>query len=153
VLIECPKCFSRVLPMTDHRCPSCQRDTRAAKVAELSSVRLRAGASLPDVCIHCGNFAANRVDFRDKVSSGGVNILIRAVVMLFSPIWYALLDREMRGESRDVAFRLPICSLCVQRKRTITPQYVNFEHHTLTLLVHSEFAAALAEQDVNEEGE
>ena len=129
--------------MADDRCPSCLGDTRVAKARTLSSVQLRAGAIVPDVCIHCGNFTADRSDFTHERTIGGENILLRLLVFVWNPIWYVVAGKNLTGESRSASFSVPICSLCRRAGRTVQPKFVNSEHRTLTLIVHSDFAAAL----------
>lgn len=144
-IIACPHCLSRVLPMANGRCPSCQRDTRAAKRSTSSKVTLRAGAPLPEVCVCCGDPAAARVTVHETQSDGRLAWPLRLASVLINPILYAVAERDLTERRSEMDVELPICLLCRDTREPPKPSYANFARRELTFVVHDRFAAALAE--------
>jgi hypothetical protein len=63
MLIDCPHCYTRVVPKVDGTCPACQKDTNDLAGADLSrtSIRVGQGDVLPSVCCDCGYQTQRRV--------------------------------------------------------------------------------------------
>jgi hypothetical protein len=143
VLVECPHCYSKVLPMSDGRCPSCQKDTREAKKEALTKVQIGPDTHLPDVCVLCGTDALQRVDVREGYQTGDSNFLI-GVLLLFRPaLWFAA--DKARGEVKKLHVKVPVCGTCTTTRPRVRPTYVNFEQREMSFLVHADFADALRE--------
>src|SRR5689334_3116679 len=87
-LIDCPSCFTQVLPKRDGTCPSCGESTvaqrgpgegdgpyRASAVApgaERASVDVGRGANVGDLCFQCGVATDQRVLVRRELRRGGI---------------------------------------------------------------------------------
>jgi hypothetical protein len=145
MLLDCPHCHRRVLPMSDFSCPACRGDTRAETVDDRSEVRLAPGDDLPPLCMACGQPTIDRVSIQEQVTIGGHSWLFQLFLMLTSPSWFAADRRAIEGKTSQFSMRIPVCKTC-QGRAELQPSYVNFEHRTATFLVHGAFARALREQ-------
>jgi hypothetical protein len=131
--------------MSDGRCPSCQKDTREAKIEALTKVQIQPDMRLPDVCVVCGMAALQRIEVREGYQTGDSNFLI-ALLLLFRPtLW--LLAGKARGDVKKLRLSVPVCIICVKTRPRIRPTHVNFEHREMSFLVHTDFADALRKVD------
>lgn len=151
MLIDCPHCRSRVLPMADERCPSCMRDTRAPKADPYSVLRIAVGDELPGLCVLCGHDAKHDVSLVERQTLGGESFFLKAILLLASPIRFFRAGPEVHGKRYELAMTVPICSACLESGARPRPKHVNFEQRIVTLLVHDKFAAAFRGEEPPEE--
>lgn len=142
MIIACPNCHSRVLPMADERCPSCLADTRAPKTTPLTSLQLTPGDELPSICVLCGSASADWFNLVEQETIGGENFLVKLIVFVFSPLRFARMPPELNGRTTELGLRLPLCATCKRADARPVPTFVNFARRTITLLVHDKFANA-----------
>lgn len=140
--VECPHCYSDVLPMADCRCPSCLADTRtlSSEGGLFTKVALQHQAqALPNICMLCGTPTQRKTRFHQKAkneryganptSSGG------AIGLLLT--W--LFDYASGKMYQEVALQVPQCEECHRRGRDLRVRHVDFDRRSVTFIVHRSF--------------
>src|SRR5438128_7771376 len=144
--VECPHCYSDVLPMADGRCPSCLADTRApsAEGGCFTKASLQHQAQgLPSVCIVCGMLTRRKTRFSQKAKNeryvanpaqggGGIGLLLA---------W--LFDYVSGKMHQEIVLEVPQCEECHQRGRCPRVKHLDFDRRIATFIVHRSFRRAL----------
>jgi hypothetical protein len=145
MVIDCPHCFTKVIPKPDGSCPACQGNTRVSRARpDYSACRVGHNAPLPPICCGCGQaadqyYAITSHSTEGRSEASGVTALLLAMISL--PMAIFMLLRGMQ-ETSVVQVKLPICPHCRQFGLP-TPQYVDFKNARMTFVVHKRLKEAL----------
>ena len=154
MLIDCPHCYTRIVPMSDGCCPACRKNTRETTGADLSrtSIRVSQGDVLPPVCCDCGLVTSRVVSvYRKNTPSGEPPTSFGAAIFaLFSlPLGLWLMLRGM-ANTTVAQTQMPQCDTCGTWGPP-EPRYVDFGNATMTFIVHSNLKDAMAGAVTNED--
>lgn len=145
MVVDCPHCFTKVIPKPDGTCPACQRNTQDGHARpDHSAVRVAHNAELPPLCCGCGQATDQYHTITNHSSEGraeGSGVLAFLVALLSLPMALFLLLRGIQ-ETSVVQVKLPICPHCRQFGLP-KPQYVDFKNARMTFVVHKRLKAAL----------
>jgi len=148
--IECPHCYTQVVPMAHGACPSCLKNVneRIGTDANKTSVTIRQGEPLPSCCVGCGE-ETDRVKKILKVvdlqrSDRGANFLVTLVGILCGLFTGLLFWRSggQRAIKLGVIMWLPLCSSCDKGKR-VKPRHVDFQREEMTFVASNSFVERL----------
>jgi hypothetical protein len=141
-VVECPHCFTRVIPKADGLCPACQQDTRqSGEAADRALIRVAQGDVLPPVCCDCGCETDRYVTVRAKTSRRAdrdTDFAAEDVVFTILLGWLFFLLRPFTrriAATETIQVKMPQCPPCGKRGLP-TPRYVDFDRATVTFLVH-----------------
>jgi hypothetical protein len=125
LIIECPHCHVRVLPMANNICPSCRNDMTDLEDVDLNEISLAIHESeaLPSFCYSCNRFTERVI----RVSSDGE-----------SDLEAALFGRPIPENTSNIIIYLPECEDCAQIKEPVKTS-ADYDHQTITLVVHKGF--------------
>lgn len=161
MLIDCPHCFTRVVPKADGTCPACQKDTRETAGGDLTraTMPVAQGDVLPPVCCHCGRDTRRCVAVSIEAAGKGQDLpgggtaisLLLSLASLFVSmlafliLWPVFVYRLLRGIAGTsvVEVRVPQCEVCAAYGDP-RPQRVDFENARMTLVVHKRLKEATA---------
>src|SRR6185503_18136020 len=141
MVIECPHCYVRIVPMGGGRCPACGKNTRDQSGADLTKTRmsLRAGEPLPDNCYLCDRATLRTVKWKCVVGdfgSGKLAMLMRLLGgILLPPLRHAAFS-PAESFVRRMKLRLPQCPACASKPEA---EYVDMDNYVATFLVHRDF--------------
>lgn len=140
-IVECPHCYTRVMPSSSGICPACQKNINERPALpdmtqELIDTRWRP----PAICMICGEPAEEHVDViftrvsptqGERIALGGafgaVLLLVRAL------LW--LIGRTLK---QRVAFSAPVC--CAHRSsQLLKPVEIDWSNGYFTFIVHRIF--------------
>jgi hypothetical protein len=138
MVIECPHCYKKVIPMQDGRCPGCGKNTKDTSNVNLNMTLLEIPQSspLPQICCLCGENAEGTVLIERSNAKGGESLFIRILVFVFSPMLY-LFGNGFQRTTTKLKIYLPSCSKC--SCGTFEPRHVDFENYSMTFAVHKKF--------------
>lgn len=145
---ECPHCHATVLLMSDQRCPACQKFANNPQGAtpHLTRITVEEGTVLPPICIACGVKTERREQLDSERSVGGEDGAVKALFFLFGvfnwELWLKMLSPSFQGEQQSLAVEFGRCEACASAG-PIHPVRVDFERHTMVLLVHRQIARTL----------
>ena len=146
MLIDCPHCYSHVLPKPDDRCPSCGHNVKDRRGADRTKAELvvKDSDNLPSICLTCGDPTDQtaRVRFH-KADPDDPDKEVAAVLMLVSlfAALLAYLVRPRRGIYIDM--RLPQCRSCKKQTGKPEPRHIAWDSRELTFVVHRKFRDAV----------
>ena len=148
MLINCPHCHTRIVPMSDGTCPACQKDTQDGAGLDLSrtSIHVNQGDVLPPICCECGQPTSRRVAVYRKASGRGEPSTILGLVVFALVSWPVGLYFTFRGlANKTIAqVRLPQCEACARRGPP-QPRYVDFGNARMTFIVHKNLKDAMTD--------
>lgn len=147
MMIDCPHCYTRIVPKPDGCCPACQGDTRDVPAKDLTQTPLRVsqGDILPPVCCECGCDTSNRVCVYRKTSGERDEPSTVTGTFIFLCIsWIVGLYMLLRGmaSARVVRVTMPMCETCAKHGPP-QPRHVDFENARMTFIVHKNLVGAL----------
>jgi len=126
VIIECPHCHTRVIPKPNNICPACQEDVTDTQNTDpnLVAFAIHESEDLPDHCFSCNNYTERII----RVSADDESGILTSIFGLPEP-----------EDTTNVVLYLPQCELCNELEKD--PQLVeaDYEHQTMTLVVHRGF--------------
>jgi hypothetical protein len=146
MLINCPHCYTRIVPKSDGSCPACQKNTQDTTGLDVSrtSIHVSQGDILPAVCCDCGQPTSRTVAVYRKSSGGDEpsTALGLAIIVLVS--WLAGLLLLLRGAAnKSVAqVKIPQCEACAERGSP-EPRFVDFANARMTFIVHKNLKDAM----------
>ncbi len=155
MIVECPHCYTNVLPSREGQCPACRNNVHDAPKADPSktSLTVRHGAELPSFCCGCGCPTDRYVKVLRKISHKKAQQdtslgLFLVLGLLFG--WIFWLIAWMRGDFRTrvgdvVVARMPQCKLCGANGAP-DPIRVNAEELRMTFVVHRQFKEKVLEK-------
>jgi ribosomal protein L32 len=125
LIVECPHCHVRVLPLANNICPACRSDMWDLEDVDPNQVAftIHESEELPSFCYSCDLYTERRI----RVSADKESALETALFGLASP-----------DKTTNVIIYLPQCDECGQWKE---PERIstNYDHQTITILVHKGF--------------
>jgi len=125
LVVECPHCHVRVLPLPNHICPSCRNDMTNLEGVDPNQVSLaiHEAEELPSFCYSCNRYTER---------------LIRVSADQESDLETALFGRSRSENTTNVIIYLPECEDCSNINEPVKTD-VDYDHQTITLLVHKGF--------------
>jgi len=125
IFVECPHCYTKILPLADNTCPACQGDLSDLTGVDPNRVSLLIHESeeLPSYCYSCNQYTEQQV----RVSGDHESILSKFFIGNVSP-----------EETTNVVIFLPQCELCSEIEDP-EPIEVDYEQQTMTFVVHTGF--------------
>lgn len=149
MIVECPHCHRKVLPLPDGECPSCRRDVwdSAGVNHSVTEAVVSAEERLPQCCIACGRYTSSVRRLRPRRPKPGPDAdRASPLLVLFGPpvlLIHALVVRLLRSRQERMDFSIPCCESCRKAGSEISPHYVNWRSHTVRLLVNRAFREKL----------
>ncbi len=150
--VECPHCYTTVMPSPAGVCPACRGDTRKPGAdPDTTALRVAQGEDLPPICCVCGGPADRKTAVTRSTKgdrSDDLPLLLKIAVGLFS--WPLGLYLMIRGVDRSsvVQVRMPQCDNCATLGAPVT-RYVDFRNATMTLLVHRKLKEAVKQSELS----
>lgn len=125
ILMECPHCFTKILPHADNTCPACQGDLSSLAGVNPNKVSflIHESEELPFCCYSCGQYTEQEV----RVSGDQESILSKFFMGDISP-----------EETSNVVIFLPQCQFCAEIEDP-EPVEVDYDNQTMTFAVHTRF--------------
>lgn len=121
--VECPRCFTTVLPMKDGICPACRKNlnTSTALSSKMTAVAISVDEELPPFCAMCGKDAG----IVGEMGGGWVG----------------------RGGDHmySMKIRLPFCQVCMNSNE-VRLMNIDAENYQAKVLVSKAFAEKLKER-------
>lgn len=137
MIVECPHCHTRVLPMANYICPACRGDISDISDVDpnVVSIIVRESDELPPYCHSCNSSTERSVKIKGEEESDLTRVFLAlAGIFFFRPKW-AL---EEETNTPNVIIYFPQCDECAQFGKP-APIQVDFENQTMTFLVHPGF--------------
>ena len=125
IFMECPHCYTKILPLADNTCPACQGDLSSLAGVNPNKVSflIHESEELPLCCYSCGQYTEDEV----RVSGDQESILSRFLMRDVLP-----------EETSNVIIFLPQCQFCAEIEDP-EPVEVDYESQTMTFAVHTRF--------------
>ena len=125
IIIECPHCHVKVLPLANNICPACRNDISDLQGVDQNQVALtiRESEELPSFCYACNRYTERRI----RVSADEESNLENMLFGLPKP-----------DKTTNVIIYLPQCEECAEWKE-VEQTGTDYEHQTITLVVHQGF--------------
>ena len=125
IIIECPHCHVRVLPLANNICPACRNDIYDLQDIAPNQVALtiRESEELPSFCYGCNRYTERRI----RVSADQESDLENALFGVLAP-----------NKTTNVIIYLPQCEECAKWKK-VEQTGTDYDHQTITLVVHPGF--------------
>jgi hypothetical protein len=125
LIVECPHCHVRVLPMANNICPSCRNDITDLEGVDPNEISLviHESEELPSFCYSCNRFTERVI----RVSSDRE-----------SDLETSLFGSPLPENTTNIIIYLPECEDCAQIKVPVKTS-ADYDHQTITLVVHKGF--------------
>ncbi|HXD11401.1 MAG TPA: hypothetical protein VN653_15150 [Anaerolineales bacterium] len=132
LVIECPHCHIKVLPMVNNICPSCHNDMTELEDTDPNQVSLviHEAEEFPSYCYSCNRYTER---------------YIRVSADRESDLEVALLGSPLPENTTNVIIYLPECENCSEIN-TPTKTGADYDHQTITLIVHKGFRDRVLQQ-------
>jgi len=142
VTIECPHCYTRVIPVGSNTCPSCRKnigDTRDTNPT-LTSMVIGESSLLPNQCYQCNAATTRLVTIRESAGFQGENFFAHVIIFVLGVLspGIALLAGTGQGTRRLLKIKMPQCENCGKIRKP-KPAHVNFETYQVRFIVHKDF--------------
>lgn len=147
MIIECPHCYSKVVPNPQGECPSCRKNTRDKNPQDVgrTSLTVAHAAALPKVCCRCAGETDAYVKITRKISrkkdpdSSSEPLWLLGLFLSWIFWLLALLRGDFRERFSDViVVHMPHCPRC-QAEQPLEPIRINSEELQMTFVVHQDF--------------
>ncbi len=124
-LVECPHCYTKILPLDDNTCPACQGDLSNLAGVDPNKVSflIYESEKLPSYCYSCNQFTEQEV----RVSGDQESILSKFLTGDVSP-----------EQTTNVVIFIPQCESCAEMEDP-EPVEVDYDLQTMTFVVHAGF--------------
>lgn len=146
MLIDCPHCFTRVVPKSNGLCPACQKDMRDTTRLDLAraSIRVSQGDVLPKICCDCGETTSRVVKVYQKHAAKEQPSSLAATLIFLLSSWAMGSWLFLRGmaETSVAEVAMPQCERCARRGDP-KPRYVDFSNARMTFVVHRNLKEAM----------
>jgi hypothetical protein len=125
VFVECPHCYTKILPLADNTCPACQGDLSNLDGVDTNKVSflIYESEKLPPYCYSCNQYTEQEV----RVSGDQESILSKF-----------LEGNVLPEQTTNVIIFLPQCEICAELEDP-EPVEVDYELQTMTFVVHTGF--------------
>ena len=147
MLEDCPHCYTRMIPMADGRCPSCQGDTDdcSSYDPDLAMVTVAQRQTLPNCCLVCGQTTDREVVLTlGSGSDVGTNIAISIAGIALSLLAGFGFAKTGGGDKQHMTIRVPVCPRCKGHPR-LEPRHLDFQNYQAKFLAHRRFGEAIKE--------
>lgn len=147
MIIECPHCFTSVVPAGSGECPACRSNVNDTEGLDRTktSLSVRCGSTLPEVCCGCGAATDRLVRVRSAIpKQGGESTWLIAIASLFGGLLGAMVQSSVDPNQRSgdvLVVDLPQCTLCAPQGNP-EPIRVNRDERVMTFVVHEDLKAA-----------
>jgi Zn finger protein HypA/HybF involved in hydrogenase expression len=124
LIIECPHCHARVIPLQNNLCPACREDIQYVQNTDFQRVAfaLHESEELPQYCHSC-NTATER--------------LIRISADEESTLETLIFGEKSPESTSNVIIYLPECENCSDLEIELVE--VDYDHQMMKIMVHKEF--------------
>ena len=120
MIVECPHCYSKVMPSVSGECPSCRHNIHDLQDVEPEKTALTISSCdrLPPVCCDCGNSTQRYVTVTRKVShkkepDSGAGVALILGMLVSWIFWIVAAVKGLRTRTQDlIIVELPQCELC-----------------------------------------
>jgi hypothetical protein len=147
MLVECPHCYTKVLPTADNICPACRKDINSLRNINpnLTSISFGERIILPSCCYSCGLDTQRLVTIREKVEIGGASSFEKLVLFWVNLRYkiYGWSTESGEGKKYDLSVKIPQCETCAKQNGKPVPNHVDFENRVVTFIVHKRFKVKL----------
>lgn len=151
MILECPHCFTTVMPNAAGECPSCRNDVRRAANSDSAKTSLTVGhlVSLPAICCDCGRETMRTVSIRRKIShrreyAPEPNVFVIGLIAGLAGLIVGLLRGGFSTRIGDtVIVRMPQCDRC-RSNGSPAPTHVNAEELQMTFIVHRDLKQSVS---------
>lgn len=125
VFVECPHCYTKIMPLADNTCPACQGDLSNLVGVDPNKVSflIHESEELPMYCYSCNQYTEQEV----RISGDQESILSKFLTGDISP-----------DQTSNVIIFLPQCESCAEIEDP-EPVEVDYENQTMTFVVHTGF--------------
>lgn len=125
IFMQCPHCFTKILPHADNTCPACQGDLSSLVGVNPNKVSflIHESEELPLCCYSCGQYTELEV----RVSGDQESIISKFFMGNVSP-----------EDTSNVVIFLPQCQFCAETEDP-EPVEVDYDNQTMTFAVHTRF--------------
>ena len=125
LFVECPHCYTKIIPLANNICPACQGDISNLTGVDSNKVALLIYESeeLPTYCYSCNQYTEQEV----RVSGDQESILSKFLTGDISP-----------EQTSNVVIFIPQCESCAEIEDP-EPIEVDYERQTMTFVVHRGF--------------
>ena len=133
LIVECPHCYTRVLPKENNICPACRMDmTDTPDVdPQVAALVVRELDNLPPYCYSCNSYTERYV----KIVGEKGTLLdqsLGAVVSLLIP------TRKIEEDTSNVFVSLPQCEACAEMEEP-APLHVDYDTQSMVFVVNIGF--------------
>ena len=146
-IIECPHCYTRVLPNAAGTCPSCAGDVNDTYGTDptRTSLSIETNTLLPPLCSQCAAPTDRTVllvsSQRSASDTGIESSSLRWNV--FSLLLGKLRPAPRNVDRPEVSLHLPQCPSCAELRGRPKPRAISYERATMVLEVHRVFRTAV----------
>ena len=151
MIVDCPHCYTRVVPTSQGACPSCRQSVYEATDADHSKASISVAhlEPLPTMCCDCGCATDRTVKITRNISRKAdlepSDDLLSYIGSLFS--WIGWLIALVRGDFRSrigdqVVVQMPQCVICSE-SGIPDPIHVNAHELRMTFIVNQEFKSCV----------
>ena len=133
LIVECPHCYTRVLPKENNICPACRMDMSDTRDVDpqVAALVVRETDHLPPYCYSCNSYTERYV----KITGDKGTLLdqsLGAVVSLLIP------TRKIEQDTSNVFVRLPQCEACAEQEEP-APLHVDYDTQSMVFVVNIGF--------------
>jgi hypothetical protein len=146
-IVECPHCYTRVLPNREGTCPSCAKnvnDTHGADPTR-TSVSIETNTLLPAVCSQCAAPTDRTVLIVSTRGGAGSNAEESPDLgwNLFAMLLRKLRAAPTHADRPEVSLHVPQCPRCAELRGRPKPRAISYERASMVLEVHRDFRSAV----------
>jgi len=125
LVVECPHCHTRVVPLKNNICPACRSDMSDLEGVDPNMVActIHESEELPTFCFSCNRYTERTV----RVSGDKESTLEKFFFARASP-----------ESTTNVIIFLPQCEQCAELEEP-EPVEVDYDHQTMTFVAHTGF--------------
>ncbi len=147
MIVDCPHCHGRVIPMTGHICPACRKDMRQPSDGDPNMVRVSFddAQQLPAICVTCGKKTGETTRLvrrgYDQPSRQRGEDSTAAFTGLFGLLGLTIF-RLLGFGKKTVSRAIPLCEDC-RAAQGVSVLTTDFERNRFTILAHRSFREQL----------
>jgi hypothetical protein len=155
-MIECPHCYTRVLPRLDGSCPSCLKNTQDAPQNRRARIALSKDAGIPDLCCCCGEYSVRRVNVElptpesdnDAAPPGCSLGIVGIAFFALQAVAHLMVSLLQKAAANSDSSFVHICESCAATADvTVIREWP--DRGELDLEVHPHFAAEFSQLNPN----
>lgn len=144
--LDCPHCFTTVVPMQDGTCPACRKNTTDPGVRRRlrGQLTISPTSRLPAICCDCGQATQRLVKVRQAMSRDDVpGPVVAALTAFISVLMGLFLFFRRIEQSSRMQVTIPQCHHCAS-KGAPRPTHVDFASARMTFAVHLRLKEAVS---------